>query len=103
MAADVCAVLEHTNPTKAVLRLEEDEKGLTTIQGAFGSQDLNVVNESGLYNLIFTSRKPQAKAFRRWVTGEVLPSIRRTGRYERLTDADSLAAGRRWPRPARVS
>jgi prophage antirepressor-like protein len=83
VAADVCAVLEHSNPTKAVLRLDEDERGLTTIQAHGGNdQAVNVVNESGLYSLIFTSRKPQAKAFRRWVTGEVLPSIRKTGRYE---------------------
>ncbi len=82
VAADVCAVLEHTNPTKAVLRLDEDEKGLTTIQAYGGDLEVNVVNESGLYNLIFTSRKPQAKAFRRWVTNEVLPAIRKTGRYE---------------------
>ena len=52
VAADVCAVLELTNPTKAILRLDEDEKGLTTIQGSSGRQELNVVNESGLYHLV---------------------------------------------------
>jgi len=83
VTADVCAELEHGNPTKAVLRLDDDEKGLITIQGAGGGrQDVNVVSESGLYHLVLTSRKPQAKVFRRWVTDEVLPSIRRTGRYE---------------------
>ncbi len=55
VVADVCAVLELTNPTKAILRLDEDEKGLTTIQGSSGRQELNVVNESGLYHLLFTS------------------------------------------------
>jgi hypothetical protein len=83
VATDVCAVLGHSNPTKAVLRLDDDERGLTAIQAHGGNdQAVNVVSESGLYRLVLTSRKPQAKAFRRWVTGEVLPSIRKTGRYE---------------------
>lgn len=90
VVADVCAVLELTNPTKAILRLDEDEKGLTTIQGASGRQELNVVNESGLYHLIFTSRKPEAKVFRRWVTGTVLPSIRQTGGYQTKGHARTL-------------
>ena len=64
------------------MRLDEDEKGLTTIQGSGGRQELNVVSESGLYHLIFTPRKPQAKAFCRWVTETVLPSIRSTGGYQ---------------------
>ena len=82
VAADVCAILEHTNPTKAVERLEDDETGLTTVQAPHGGDiQMNVVSESGLYALVFTSRKPEARAFRRWVTGEVLPSIRRTGSY----------------------
>lgn len=82
VAADVCTVLELINPTKAVLRLDEDEKGLISIQGAGGVQKVNAVSESGLYALVLTSRKPQARAFRRWVTSEVLPSIRATGRYD---------------------
>lgn len=89
IAADVCAVLEHTNPTKAVLRLDDDEKGLITIQALRGQQEVNVVSESGVYFLILTSRKPEARAFRRWVTGEVLPAIRKTGRYEKTTTADA--------------
>jgi hypothetical protein len=94
VAADICAVLEHSNPTKAVLRLDEDERGLTTIQAHGGNdQAVNVVSESGLYNLIFTSRKPQAKVFRRWVTGEVLPSIRQTGRYEAASGVESGQLG----------
>ena len=82
VAADVCTVLEHTQPSKAVLRLDDDEKGVTTVPTLGGSQEMLVVSESGLYALIFSSRKPEARAFRRWVTGEVLPAIRRTGRYE---------------------
>ena len=86
VAADVCAVLEHTQPSKAVLRLDDDEKGVTTVPTLGGSQEMLVVNESGLYALIFSSRKPEARAFRRWVTGEVLPAIRKTGRYEGNAD-----------------
>jgi hypothetical protein len=65
-----------------ISRLDDDEKGVLNVDTLGGSQEMNVVNESGVYNLIFTSRKPQARAFRRWVTDEVLPSIRKTGRYQ---------------------
>jgi len=85
VAADVCAVLEHTDTTdtsKAVSRLDDDEKGATTVRTLGGPQEMLIVSESGLYALIFSSRKPEARAFRRWVTGEVLPAIRKTGRYE---------------------
>jgi prophage antirepressor-like protein len=82
VAPDVCAVLEHTNPTKALQRLDEDEKALTTIQGiSRGNDNVNIINESGLFALVLTSRKPEAKRFRKWVTAEVLPSLRKTGHY----------------------
>jgi hypothetical protein len=81
VVADVCAVLGHTDASKAVSRLDDDEKGLLNVRTLGGDQTMNVISESGLYALILTSRKPQAKAFRRWVTGEVLPSIRRAGSY----------------------
>ena len=77
--ADVCDVLEHTNSRVAAERLDEDEKGVSTIYTPGGPQEMNIINESGLYNTIFTSRKPEAKRFRKWVTGEVLPNIRQTG------------------------
>jgi prophage antirepressor-like protein len=80
-AADVCVALDHTNPRMAIGRLDDDEKGVTTVYTPGGPQEINVVSESGLFALILTSRKPEARAFRRWVTGEVLPSIRRTGGY----------------------
>lgn len=83
VATDVCAVLEHSDPSKAISRLEDDEKGATIVRTLGGPQNLTVINESGLYALVMTSRKPQARAFRRWVTGEVLPSIRKTGSYAR--------------------
>lgn len=78
VAADVCAVLGHSNPTVAVGRLDEDERAKFNL-GRQG--EATVVNESGLYSLILGSRKPEAKAFKKWVTAEVLPSIRRTGSY----------------------
>lgn len=87
VAKDVCEVLELGNVTRALDGLEEDEKMTLTNSKSHsgqrgGAQFLNIVNESGLYALIFKSRKPEAKAFRRWVTSEVLPTLRRTGRYE---------------------
>ncbi|MBB4268015.1 BRO-N domain-containing protein [Roseospira visakhapatnamensis] len=81
--ADVCAVLEIGNPRDAASRLDEDEKDGVGIADAIGrEQQTTIVNESGLYVLIMTSRKPAARRFRKWVTAEVLPAIRKTGRYE---------------------
>ncbi|MNF96368.1 Phage antirepressor protein KilAC domain protein [compost metagenome] len=62
-------------------RLDEDEKGLHSVKGIRGDGVANVINESGLYSLILTSRKESAKRFKKWVTGEVLPSIRKTGSF----------------------
>lgn len=81
VAADVCAALELTNPTEATRSLDADEKGLRISETPSGPQELLVVTEPGLYRLIMRSRKPEAKRFARWVTHEVLPSIRRTGSY----------------------
>ena len=85
-AADVCRILDLKNPSKTCADLDEDETGLTTsyIRSANGieqKREMLIINESGLYNLIFRSRKPEAKKFRKWVTAEVLPSIRKTGMY----------------------
>ena len=79
VAADVCEVL--TVATEQTRRLDDDEKGLRTMQTPGGPQQMLVINESGLYSLILTSRKPEAKRFKKWVTSEVLPSIRKTGAY----------------------
>lgn len=81
VAADVCAVLDHSNVTMAVASLDEDEKGLRIVETLGGDQQLTVVNEPGLYSLILRSRKDEAKRFKRWLTHEVLPEIRRTGGY----------------------
>ena len=82
VAKDVCDALTLENSRKATASLDDDEKGVSPIVTPSGTQQMTIVNESGLYNLIFQSRKPEAKKFRKWVTGEVLPSIRKTGRYE---------------------
>mgnify|MGYP001209507740 CR=1 FL=1 len=90
VAADVCRVLELGNPTMALERLDEDEKALISIEGlSRGNDNANIINEPGLYALILGSRKPQAKAFKRWITHEVLPSIRKTKRYD-MTDYAEL-------------
>ncbi len=81
VAKDVCEVLEIKNTTQAMQKLDPEEHTMFNI-GRQG--ETNIVNESGLYSLIMTSRKPQAKAFKKWVTSEVLPSIRKHGAY--MTD-----------------
>ena len=82
VAADVCRVLEISNSRAAVSRLDDDEKDAVGITDTIGrQQQMTVVNEPGLYRLIFSSRKPGAKRFQRWVYHEVLPSIRKTGSY----------------------
>lgn len=81
VAKDVCEVLEHTNSRMALERLDDDEKGVSTVYTPGGPQEMAVVNEAGLYALVMTSRLPEAKAFRRWITHDVLPQIRRTGAY----------------------
>lgn len=82
VAADVSAVLDIVNNRRALDRLDDDEKGVHTMNTPGGNQQLRIINESGLYSLILTSRKPEAKRFKKWVTSEVLPALRRTGRYE---------------------
>ena len=95
--SDVCKACGIGNPSDVMRRLDDDQKGVDTIETLGGPQKINVVNESGLYDVILDSRKPEAKRFRKWVTGEVLPSIRKHGAYmteqviERtLTDPDYL-------------
>lgn len=87
VATDVCKVLEHTNTTVALEKLDDDERSKFNL-GRQG--ETNVINESGLYSLILTSRKPEAKQFKRWVTHDVLPSIRKQGFYSMLTDEKLL-------------
>lgn len=95
VANDVCSALEIGNSRQAVSRLEEDEKGVITNDTLGGAQDMTIISESGVYALIFTSRKAAAKQFRKWVTQEVLPAIRTTGRYELVAAEPSYAAPER--------
>jgi len=90
LAKDICEILGLNNVSQALSRLDDDERGVIlndtpskNQHGDFGTvkQEMSVVNESGLYALILSSRKPEAKKFRKWVTNEVIPAIRKTGSY----------------------
>lgn len=102
VAKDVCDLIGLEQVSRAVSRLDDDERGLVKVthpQNALKTIDVNAVNESGLYQLIIASNKPEAKQFKRWVTHEVLPSIRKHGMYatdQLLNNPDLLiAAGQR--------
>ena len=79
--ADVCEVLEIENPARTADRLDDDEKGITTVNTLGGPQRMLIVSYPGLYSILLTSRKPKAKPFDRWVRHEVLEQIRKTGSY----------------------
>ena len=82
VATDVCRALGLANAAEAVRGLDDDEKGISSPDTLGGHQHVIVVSESGLYAMIFHSRKPEASRFRKWVTAEVLPSLRIKGKYE---------------------
>lgn len=98
VAADVCKALELDQVTNAVRKLDDDEKALISIKGISRGNDVtNCVNEPGLYALVLGSRKPEARAFKRWITHEVIPAIRKHGAYmtpetieQALTDPDTI-------------
>lgn len=81
VAADVCKALLIVNSRDALTRIDDDEKGVVSTDTLGGRQEVTIVNEPGLYALILSSRKPEAKAFKRWITHEVIPSIRKHGAY----------------------
>lgn len=87
--ADVSRALEIGNARDIPNRLDEDEKGVDIIDTLGGPQEMAIINESGLYTLILTSRKAAAKRFKKWVTAEVLPAIRKTGRYDPAASGSS--------------
>lgn len=109
VAADICRILDLTNPWQAVANLDDDEKDTVSNNDGIAApqvQSLNIISESGFYSLIFTSRKPEAKRLRKWVTSDVLPSIRKTGSYTipnlKVDDDDDLPAlehSRLWGQP----
>lgn len=81
VATDVCNVLGIGNPRQATTRLDDNERGVISTDTPGVVQSVATVNESGLYTLVLGSHKPEAKRFKRWMRHEVLPAIRRTGRY----------------------
>lgn len=81
VATDVCKALEIGTTSKALERLDDDEKGMNSIPTHGGEQNMSIINEAGLYSLVLGSRKPEAKAFKRWITHEVIPTIRKHGAY----------------------
>ena len=95
VAADVCRALEIKNNRDALAKLDSDEKGVALTDTLGGAQKMTIVNEPGLYSLVLGSRKPEAKAFKRWITHEVIPAIRKTGQYSTkptiTIDPDALA------------
>lgn len=90
VAKDVCECLDLGNPSQAVARLEDDERCLISNEALRVNGDTVVVSEPGLYSLVLGSRKPEAKAFKRWVTHDVIPSIRKTGGYGIRTVDDMI-------------
>lgn len=95
VAADVCRVLDIVQNRNAVARLDDDEKGVCLMDTLGGKQEMTIINEPGLYSLVLGSRKPEARAFKRWVTHAVIPAIRKTGGYiageAEMTDDELLS------------
>lgn len=91
VASDVCRVLEIEHHRDAIAKLDSDERESVLVDTLGGPQQTSVINESGLYSMIFKSRKPQAKDFKKWVTSEVLPTIRKTGSYSTTPPAPALS------------
>ena len=93
---DVAEILGHSNPQRALRDyIDDDDKGVTKIVTPGGTQTMAIINESGLYSLILSSKLPNAKKFKKWVTSEVLPSIRKNGGYiagqETMSDDELMA------------
>ncbi|ENX58795.1 MULTISPECIES: BRO-N domain-containing protein [Acinetobacter] len=82
VASDVANALDYRDAGNMVRNLDDDERGTHNMSTPSGDQNLSIINESGLYSAILKSRKPEAKKFKKWVTSEVLPAIRKTGKYE---------------------
>lgn len=97
VAVDICKALDISNNRDAISRLDADEKGVASTDTLGGQQQVTIINEPGLYSLVLGSRKPEAKLFKRWVTHEVIPAIRKHGAYmtpetieKTLTDPDFI-------------
>ncbi|MGJ0393046.1 MAG: BRO-N domain-containing protein [Methylocystis sp.] len=96
VARDVCDVLGLVHVAKSLSRLDDDERGVHTVHTLGGDQQMSIISESGLYALIFTSRKPEARVFRKWVTAEVLPALRKTGVYDMRPAMTAAKESSRW-------
>lgn len=90
VASDICKSLNIGNSSDALSRLDDDEKGVASIDTPGGEQVMAIVSESGLYSLVLGSRKPEAKSFKRWITHEVIPSIRKHGAYMTPDTIDNI-------------
>lgn len=90
--ADLCAVLRITNARNVAARLDDDMKGVRPVDTPGGAQNLTVVSEAGMYEVVIRSDKPEAARFRRWITSDVLPQIRRTGSYVAQETPEQLMA-----------
>ena len=92
--ADLCRVLDVANPRNVATRLADDMKGVRRVDTPGGKQEMTIVSEAGMYEVVIRSDKPEAATFRRWITAEVLPQIRKTGSYSatpELTDDQIIA------------
>lgn len=92
VARDVCDCLGLGNPRSSLALLDEDEKGVHIVDTLGGPQALSIISEPGLYSLILRSRKPQARTFKRWITHDVLPALRRTGHYSMSAPSSASTA-----------
>ena len=99
VAKDVCDILDISKHRDAVSRLDDDERGSVLVDTLGGRQAVSAVNEYGLYSLILKSRKPEAKEFKRWITHDVIPAIRKTGSYSIMDSYaidDPIERAKRW-------
>ena len=94
VASDVADALEYREGKDMARILDDDEKGAHIMRTLGGDQSVTIISESGLYHAVLKSRKPKAKQFRRWVTSEVLPAIRKTGRYSNRLNTPEETASR---------
>jgi anti-repressor protein len=96
IASDVCEILEIKNSRDAVAKIEKEDRLTSVVTTSGQGREMTFVNESGVYELVFLSRKPEAKAFRKWITKEVLPQIRKTGMYVgRQSELDLINAAKK--------
>lgn len=96
VAKDLCQVLGISKHRDAVSRLDDDERESFKLDTLGGKQDMVIVSESGMYALVLTSRKPEAKVFRKWITSDVLPTIRKTGTYTHKSKSNKSIKSTEW-------